>query len=145
MDEFMTPLIQAFSDYRQDIEKCQRKLRPTDGLLGFGHGLKDDACHERFDERIQQAVGELSASSLTPAQAESVLRTLLLRDDVETWPLAAQWMLVAIQRHALPLIPLLNQEQAAGLAVSYEKRWPRHTRLPAQRDILKALKKARQG
>ena len=45
MEEYLTALEQAFITYRQDIENCQKKSRPTDGLLGFGHSLKDDACH----------------------------------------------------------------------------------------------------
>ena len=145
MDEFLASLEQAFSDYWQDIETCRKKYRPTDGLLGFGHGLKDDACHERFDERVKQAVIEMAEAGLTPGQAERVLQTLLLRNDINTWHTTAQWMLIAVQRHALPLIPLLSKEQAASLEASYKERWPRHTRLPVQKDILKALKHVRQS
>ena len=49
MEELFAALEQAFRDYQSDLENYERKRRPTDGLLGFGRSLKDDACHERLD------------------------------------------------------------------------------------------------
>ena len=41
MEELMAALDRAFTDYRRELEECQRKSKPTDGLLGFGHSIKD--------------------------------------------------------------------------------------------------------
>ena len=62
MDPLLAALDQAFAVYRQEVEACEKKSRPTDGLLGFGHSLKDDACHERFDERVEQAVRDMGSA-----------------------------------------------------------------------------------
>jgi hypothetical protein len=50
-------------------------------------------------------------------------------------------MLKAIQRHALPVIPRLGPEDRKNLEEWYNRIYPRRQRLPAQEDVLKALKK----
>ena len=140
MEELFAALEQAFIDYRQDVEAYQRRSRPTDGLLGFGRSLKDDACHDRFDGRVKQAVDGICASRPSPEEAERTLKALLLRADGETWPLASQWMLRAVERHGLPLIPFLTREAAAGLFRAYAGRYRPWDRLPAQKEVCRALK-----
>ena len=58
MDELMAALKQALADYRQDLDNYEKKRKPTDGLLGFGHPLQNDPCHERLDERESLGGGE---------------------------------------------------------------------------------------
>lgn len=140
MDSFFAALDQAFADYRRDLETYERTRKPTDGLLGFGRSLKDDPCHDRFDERVKQAVDGLCAAPPSPEDAERAVRALILWDDDPSWPLAAQWMLRAIERHSLPLIPFLSREAAASLCRAYAGRYRRWERLPVQQDIYKALK-----
>ncbi len=142
MEDQLAALEQAFLDYRQDLKNCLKKSRLTDGLLGFGHSLKDDSCHDRFDEHVQQAVQEICASDPTPETAEKAVRRLLLPegDPAQNWPLAAEWMLGAIERHSLPLIPFLPKEAAADILQSYAGRYKPWNRLPVQKDIIKALK-----
>ena len=142
MEEYLTALEQAFIAYRQDIESCQKKSRPTDGLLGFGHSLKDDACHERFDERIAQTVSDLCKADPAPETAEQAVALLIARSDSASWPLAAQWMLRAIERHSLPLIPFLAPAAAARLQKDYAARYRPWDRLPAQKEVQKALRDA---
>ena len=140
MEDHLAALTQAFSDYRQDVENCQRNRKPMDGFLGFGRSLGDDPCHERFDQRVQQAVDELCAASPTPEETERAARLLLSRDDMQSWPEACQWMMRAIERHVLPLIPFLSRESAAALLREYSDRYPRWDRLPTQKAVFKALK-----
>ncbi len=141
MDEILAALEQAFRDYRQDLENYLKKSRPTDGLLGFGHSLKDDSCHDRFDEHIQQAVQGICEAEPSPETAEKAVRRLLFPEAGQDWPLAAEWMLGAIERHSLPLIPFLTKESAAAILKSYEGRYKPWNRLPVQKDVIKALKK----
>ena len=63
MEEQLDMLRRAYEMYREELEAAERKQKPTDGLLGFGRSLKDDACHERFDERVAQAVSDLCDQS----------------------------------------------------------------------------------
>ena len=53
MDEWMAALEQAFADYRQDLENYEKKRKPTDGLLGLGHSLQNDPCHDRLPVQKQ--------------------------------------------------------------------------------------------
>ncbi|MBQ7656512.1 MAG: hypothetical protein IJI53_07730 [Clostridia bacterium] len=140
MEELLSALEQAFADYRQDVDKYEQKRKPTDGLLGFGHSLKDEACHEKLDECVDKIVGEICQARPSPADAKRAVSLLLSRDDLPSWPLAAQWMLHAIERHSLPLIPFLSPESAAAFAKEYAARYKPWERLPAQKEVYKALK-----
>lgn len=140
MEELLTALEQAFDDYRLDLEAFERKRRPADGLLGLGRRLQDDPCHEKLDERVQAAVAGVCALPPTPEQAQRLAALLLTVGQDPSWPLAAQWMLRAIERHALPLIPHLRQEDAASLLKEYAGRYRPWDRLPVQKQVVKALK-----
>ncbi len=140
MDEYFAALDLAFSKYSQDLEEYARKSKPTDGLLGFGRSLKDDPCHERFDERVKEAIDGICASSPAPEDASRTVK-MLLRDDMQAWPLSAQWMLRAIERHILPLIPFLSPASAAAFQKEYAARYKPWERLPVQQEVFKALKR----
>ena len=98
MDELMAALEQAFADYLQDLENYEKKRKPTDGLLGFGHSLQNDPCHERLDHRVEDIIRQMCVLSPVSKEAEQAVRRLLLHEDAK-WPLAAQWMLRALERH----------------------------------------------
>ena len=140
MEELFLELENAFADYRRAVDESMKRSRPTDGLLGFGRSLKDDACHDILDRQIDLSVGKLCRSGPDEATAERAVRMLLFREDLAQWPLAAQWMLIAIQRHSLPLIPFLSPGVAAALYKAYSAQYRPWERLPAQNEILKALK-----
>ena len=140
MEEYLAALEQAFLDYRQEIERYEKKRKPTDGLLGFGHSLQDEACHEKLDERVNQTVAEICRSRPAPEDAERAVRLLLARDDMAAWPLAAQYMLRALERHSLPLIPFLSPQAAAAFLKRYAAAYKPWDRLPAQKQVFKALK-----
>lgn len=140
LEEFFAALDQAFLIYRQDLTKFENSRRPTDGLFGLGRTLQNDPCHDRFDESIEQAVQAMCASSPGSIDAEKAIRMLFIWHQPQDWPLAAQWMLRAIERHALPLIPFLNSEAAAALQKEYAKHYKPWDRLPAQKEVYNALK-----
>ena len=143
MEQYLDALERAFADYLQELEERQKKTKPTDGLLGFGRSIKDDPCHERADERVEKIIAELCALSPAPETAVLAAR-LLLRADGPNWPLSAQWMLRALERHVLPLVPFLAPADAAALQREYAARYKPWDRLPAQKAVYKALK-ARAG
>ena len=140
MEEHFAALELAFETYRQDLDEFARKSKPMDGLLGFGRSLKDDPCHDRFDERVKEAVDGIVAASPTPEAAKQTV-SMLLRSDMQSWPPAAQWMLRAIERHILPLIPFLSPDSAAAFQTEYAARYKPRERLPVQQEVFKALKR----
>ena len=139
MESFLARAEQAFADYREELKAAEQKLKPADGLFGFGHSLKDDACHVRADDRVRQAVEGLCAMQPPSDVAEKMVRKLLFRDDVASWPQAAQWMLRAMERHALPLIPFLSRETAKIISLEYAGRYKRWERMPVQKQVCRAL------
>ncbi len=140
MDRYESALAQAFQDYRRDAVEEEKKRDVTEGLLGFGRRAGDSPAQDRFDARVEEIVGGATTSLPTPAEAEGIVRQLLLRDPSEAWPAAAQWMLIAAQRHCLPLIPMLSPAQAGDILKAYEARYAPWERLPAQKRVIRALK-----
>ena len=41
-------LLACMEDYNEAVKKMTAKLRPGDGLLGFGRDPKRDPCHMEF-------------------------------------------------------------------------------------------------
>ena len=140
MNGLLSALEQAFAEYRADLERYEQKKNPLGGLFGVGSSLKDDSCHDRLDERIGKTVGEMSVLHPSPEDAARAVRMLLKPQDGTPWPLAAEWMLRAVERHTLPLIPFLAQEDAAGFLRGYTSRYKPWDRLPAQKEVCRALR-----
>ena len=140
MQDSAAALERVFTMYREDLDNYEKKSKPTDGLLGFGRSLKDDPCHDRLDERVEAIMKDLCASQPSPQEAAR-FAGLLLRDDAGSWPLAAQWMLRAIERHILPLVPFLSPGDAARFLKAYAARYRPWDRLPVQREVFRALKR----
>ncbi|MBR0219045.1 MAG: hypothetical protein IJQ33_07590 [Clostridia bacterium] len=139
MEESMAALEAAFEMYRQDLESYARTCKPLDGFLGFGRALKNEPCHDHFDARVKEAVEVICAATPTSEDAARAVG-LLLRYDPTGWPQPAQWMLRAVERHTLPLIPFLAPETAAAFQKEYAARYKPWERFPMQKEVLKALK-----
>ncbi len=140
MEELLAALEQAIEDYRTALKECETKYRPTDGILGFGHSIKDDPCHEQADQCVGRITAQIRDARPSPQEAERAALMLLARDDAAAWPASAQWMLRAIERHCISLVPFLSREAAKTLLKKYDARYKRWERFPAQEQVYKALK-----
>lgn len=140
LDKLLRELESAFADYRRDLERYEQKKTPLGGLFGVGSSLKDDSCHDRLDERLEAAVGELCALLPPPQETARAVRILLCPGEGTDWPLAAEWMLRAVERHALPLIPFLTPQAAEGFRREYAARYKPWDRLPKQKEVYRALR-----
>ena len=121
------------------IQTPDRILCPV-FFLRFDHSIKDDACHERLDERVEKAVSGIVEMNPSPEEAERAVR-MLLRDDSAEWQEVARWMLRAVERHSIPMISFLTKEAAGRLYQEYCDRYKRWERLPAQQKVYQELKK----
>ncbi len=70
-------LMACMENYNEAVKKMTAKLRPGDGLLGFGRDPKRDPCHMEFYEAVGEAVGRMVQEGLTPAEAEEAVRFLV--------------------------------------------------------------------
>ena len=101
-------LLACMEDYNEAVKKMTAKLRPGDGLLGFGRDPKRDPCHMEFYEAVGEAVGRMIQEGLTPAEAEEAVRFLVTLAQEERYFDLTQPMREAVQGHARTLVPLLE-------------------------------------
>lgn len=141
MDDVITALTLAYSDYRSELAACEKKQKPGDGLFGFGHSSKDDPCHGRLDERIAAIVKQAAEEGIAPQQAAQAIRLIFTQTSLYPYSVSGQWMLYAAERHCMPLVPFLTGEDASALCKEYGKRYKPWDRLPVQKELYSALKR----
>ena len=139
MRNYPADLERIFSDYRADMENCGKKYKPADGLFGITRSVKDDECHDRFDRRVEELIREFVSSETSSGIAGQLTEMLLFPDRFQDWPVSAQWMLRAAERHSASLIPLLSPDTAEAVYRRYTLRYPPRDRLPVQKKICRAL------
>jgi hypothetical protein len=128
-----------YNEYLSEAERLKADLKPTDGLLGFGTKAGLDPCHDRFSERLEQAVTSISAGSPSSEAALAVLRYMYDAPLAHKNNGLVYWMLMAVHTLTEKLIGFLTPEDAAGLALWYTDTYPRSERLPAQNRIAAQL------
>ena len=133
------------AEYQADLDKLKKSLRLGDGLLGFGKAPGNDPCHAKLDQRAAELAQAWAQPDRDRAEAAELVRLYLSIDKSLALPSYAQGMLVAIQRHTLPLIPRLTPEEARALRAQFVRQYPRFTRMPIQKDVLNALVQAEES
>ncbi len=137
-----------------NIEKLkdltQRYIEETDRLIAgrkFGEGLfgmpdsaRSSPIHMDYYNAVEATVKEICESEPSSETAAAVVRFLLTAERDFPCSKLAEWTLVAIQNHALLLIPKLSAAERAELYEWYKKAVPRLQRMPNQEKIAKALK-----
>ncbi len=140
MNTYLNRLQELLNTYSDELRAANQKRKPASGLLGIGPGPGDDPCHERLDQAVEALMGDMIQDSAGASETGPVVSALLRAESDGCWPESARLMLLAIQRHAIPLIPVLERNTRGELYVWYEKRHPRSRRFPLQKQILTALK-----
>ena len=145
MEHLEQALRACVEEYEAAAARMVSRLRPGDGVLGFGRDPKRDPCHMAFYEAAGEAVSRFAAGEPEAGEAFQGARFLLTMGQ-EGRPALLRPMLEAAQGHALPLIPLMEPGQAAELARWYRAHYPKRRRLPVQDKVLRALEdRARDG
>ena len=140
INDYLVRMERLTEDYLADADKLERSRRPNE-LFGLKFGPSDDPLHERFAKDLAALMGDFAAGGPDSAALRAVLKKLLGAAKAYPEPRSAYWMLVAVQGLSKELIPGLSREDAAALAKDYASAWPRHSRLPVQDDVLRALKR----
>ncbi len=128
-------------EYISMTETLLASRKIGEGVFGTHDSAKESPCHMGYYDAVGEAVQEiLKEHPETDAYDEVVRFLLLASSSYECSPLA-QWTLVAIQNHALPLISGISREAKTDLYDIYRKNIPVLQRMPNQVKIIKALKK----
>ena len=141
MNTYLNRLRELLDTYSEELRAANQKRKPVSGLLGIGPGPGDDPCHDRLDQAVASLVDDMLRDSAGASETGPVVSLLLRAESEGGWPEPARLMLLAIQRHAIPLIPVLERNTREELYAWYEKRHPRSRRFPLQKQILASLKK----
>ncbi len=141
MNSYLDRLREILGVYEEELSVADRNRKPASGLLGIGPGPGDDPCHDRLDQAVASLVGDMLRDSAGASETGPVVSALLRAESEGGWPEPARLMLLAIQRHAIPLIPVLERNTREELYAWYEKRHPRSRRFPLQKQILATLEK----
>ena len=136
----MKQLTQLYEAYFEQVKAAEKRLKPADGLFGMGEKLSNAPCHDAFFEALQAFLEGMDVKA-DPGQAHQVLdyiyRAPFTYPDVHR---SVYWMLIAVQSLTRQAIACLRPEDARALHAWYEKAYPRWERLPAQKQVLAALR-----
>lgn len=132
-----------YSDYLKEMKQLSAQRRLFEGILGFGKKPGKDICNRRFYDQVDQLVSGLADSYPDEVEAEAVVETLLHSEERAKLSSNndAKWMFIAIQGHALKLIPFLSPKAARELLTWYQKAYRPYQLMPVQRDVITALKR----
>ena len=140
--EYMEALREIYADYARDVEALEKTRKPTEGMLGIGRKPGDDPCHDKFFSRVGAVTEEMAGADLEDGELAGIMDMVLTEEKRTALPSYAHWMLLAVHRHLIPLIPRLTPKEAGRLLEGYAAAYPRFKRLPIQKDVIKALQKA---
>ena len=129
-----------YDDYLTRIAGIEAKQKPGEGLFGLRGGAKDDPCHERFYRDVEAFLTDFRPEEQTPEEVRPLLEHIYFAPERKSQARSAYWMLLVVHRLTLPLIGALPQEDAAALAERYDAAYPGRERLPAQDEVLDALR-----
>lgn len=131
----------AYLEYLGSMAEAQKSRRPVDGLLGFSWS-ESDRIQERFASELRAAVEDFAAGQPGSGEAAEALRFIYAQAHTTAEREGGvYWMLLASHTFSLPLIELLNAQDAQAVREFYEAEFPRRERFPAQKNIIAALKK----
>ncbi len=140
--DWLEQVQQLWENYISKAEQLERDRKPGAGFLGLIPGPKNDPCHQQFFEDAEKLLADMRAASPSSATARQVLSYIFQVSLKHPKPLTVYWELQAAHALVLPLIPLLEPEDAASLQTEYVKSYLPRERLPAQKKVLSALEKA---
>ena len=137
MDTFnsLKQLVDDYIDFAIELRKKHTNLRSL-----FGPRTEEiyHPGHEAFDTAVENWCKDFAASQPSQAELEAALDLLLLGAEEQEGK-APYWYLIAAQRHATLLIPLLDDDRKAALASHYASQYPPRLQVPVQVQVYQAL------
>ena len=128
-------LVEDYIVFSIDLRKKHSTLRSL-----FGQRAEEvyHPGHETFDTSVENWVRDFAAAQPAPEEVETAVELLLFcaEDHKDEAP---YWYLTAIQRHSIPLIPLLDESRKAALLDRYLALYPPRLQIPVQTQVHQAL------
>lgn len=131
-----------YESYLAEALRVEKARKPGEGIFGIGKKPSDDPCHDQFVSDLRLWLDRFRQSEPDSKDVLTVLRLIYFAPKEHPEPKSSFWMLIAVHGLTADLIPLLNRSDASALVKEYSAAYKRWERLPAQAQILSALKQA---
>lgn len=129
-----------YQRYDEEIRAVKAKAKPTDGLFGMGDDPRNNPCHMRFYEGVEQWVQNFLKTAPNAQSALEAARVIIeapaAHRDGPTY-----WFEFAAHGHCRDLIAYLDAAGCAELRAFYDENYRKRDRMPVQDQIYKLLKK----
>ena len=135
-------LRQLYPDYLEQVRRAEQSRKPLEGYMGFGRRLGTESCHAAFAQDLEALLGEIAAQAPDSGEVRAILEYIYRAPQEHRKPLAVYWMLIAVHGPTVGLIERLDRKDVQELWTEYKKLYQRGDRLPVQKQVLAALKKA---
>ena len=132
-------LQRIYDDYLETLAQVIAKSKPTDGILGFGGGPKNDGCHQIFFDALNAKTCEYAELPVSSQTAAELVEVILNAQQKVKEDSLAYWTLIAGHSAAKPLIPLLDKEDARRIEQHYEENLAPKRRMPLQCEVIDML------
>lgn len=126
---------ERYAAYEQAAKAARQEAAPLDGAFGIGDDPKKDPCHKQFYKDIEEM-----SQSFPKEEAAQIVRWML------EYPARHRggdtyWFTYAAQKFTLPLVPVLDAEEARTLLTLLKYNYPQQDWLPVQKEVAAALRK----
>ena len=136
----MEALQKLFQDYIAYAGKLREETASVKSVLGLRDREIYDAGHKEFDKAVEDWAEAFCQRTCSQEELLQALEVILFTA-VGYEEKAPFWYLCAVQRHAVKLIPLLDDPHRTALRIRFEEQYPGGRRLPIQKDIYRLLQK----
>ena len=137
---YLDHLTQLFKEYIDFAEALRNETMSVKSVLG----MRDREIYHPGHSSFLDSVGDfLHTFKMSDPNQEDIMKALeiILLTAANYEHRAPFWYLIAVQKYATDLIPLLDPVSIDVLRDNYEKCYPRNAMLPIQKDIYKLLQK----
>lgn len=140
--DFSQAVTAIYEKYFAAVNEILSKKEPFDGLFGIGKRMDSYPCHDEFFESLKRTLESAANENVDSKIIFSTLKYIYKASLTHANEPSVYWMLIAAHSLTECVFALLSREDAAELYNWYADAYPRMTRLPAQKEVVKKLKKA---
>ena len=137
----MDEIRRLYAAYLEQVRQAELSLKGMSGYMGFGPKLGDAPCHSQFAQDMEALLKDIAGRAPGSGHVREMLAYIYRAPQEHQKPLAAYWMLIAVQGLTIELIDRLDKADALALLGEYKKLYRWGERLPAQKKVLAALRR----
>lgn len=143
MNDNLLALTKLYKEYISTILRLEREHMNNGGIwrsmLG-GAKPGTDSCNDRFANGVRECVDEYCKTAPNSEAAKDVIRFALSQSALQQGNSTVGVMLNAVEGYFAPLAEFLNSSDAALIIEEYFHKRSVWSLLPAQKELLRALK-----